>query len=120
MHEPRLLMCLAILSATGFSAANDCDRACLKSTLDQYLIAVTKHDPAAAPLSPGFRQTENSVVVRSPNGMWKTATALGKIQRRYADPVTGQVGYFGVVIEDSPASAIVTVRLIVEQRKITE
>src|SRR6185436_11383756 len=76
-----------------------CDRACLKTTLDQYLNAVVKHDPAAAPLLPGFRQTDNSVVVRPPNGVWKTVTALGKVQRRYLDPVSGQAGYFGTVEE---------------------
>jgi hypothetical protein len=51
--------------------------------------------------------------------MWKTVTALGKLQRRYADPVSGQVGYFGTV-EEGGNSAIVTVRVKVENRKITE
>ena len=100
-------------------AADDCDRACLKSTLDQYLNAVAKHDPAAAPLFVGFRQTENAVVVRPGTGMWKTITGLGKMQRRYLDPVSGQAAYFGT-IEEGEASAIATVRVKVEKRKITE
>src|SRR4029077_19948002 len=41
-----------------------CDRACLKTTLDQYLNAVTKRDPSAAPLFLGFRQTEDGAVVK--------------------------------------------------------
>ena len=54
---------LALLGGTHvFAAANDCDRACLKTALDQYLNAVIKHDPSAAPLFVGFRQTENAVV----------------------------------------------------------
>src|SRR5437762_2518981 len=60
----RLIPAAIVSSATLFGAANDCDRACLKSTLDQYMNAVVKHDPAAAPLLVGFRQTENAVVVR--------------------------------------------------------
>ncbi|HXD74447.1 MAG TPA: hypothetical protein VN628_11950, partial [Vicinamibacterales bacterium] len=55
------------------AAGPSCDRACLKSTLDAYLNAVVKHDPAAAPLMIGFRQTENSVAVRPGTGLWKTA-----------------------------------------------
>jgi hypothetical protein len=112
----------AVVLAAGvnaFAAANDCDRACLRSALDQYLNAVVKHDPAAAPLLTGFRQTENAVVVRPGSGTWKTVTGLGKVQRRYIDPVSGQAGYFGT-IEESGDPAIVTVRLKVENRKIAE
>ena len=108
-----------LCAARVFAAPNDCDRACLKTTLDQYLNAVIKHDPSAAPLFTGFRQTENAVVVRTGAGMWKTVTGLGKLQRRYLDAVSGQAGYFGIV-EEGSESAIVTVRVKVERRKITE
>ena len=116
----RVLACAAFLLPHGnLFAANDCDRACLKTALDQYLNAVIKHDPSAAPLFVAFRQTENASVVRLGTGMWKTMTALGKLQRRYLDPVSGQAGYFGIV-EEGTSSAIVTVRIKVEGRKITE
>jgi len=48
-----------------------------------------------------------------------SVTGLGKMQRRYLDPVSGQAGYFGIV-EEGSKSAIVTVRVKVENRKITE
>src|ERR671930_511340 len=86
---------LLILAANVFGAA-DCDRACLRNALDQYLSAVTKHDPTAAPLFIGFRQTENATVVKLGTGLWKTATALGKVQRRFVDPISGQAAYFGL------------------------
>src|SRR5689334_8976727 len=100
-------------------AADDCDRACLKSMLGQYLSAVSKHDPSAAPLFAGFRQTENAVVKRPGTGMWQTMTGLGRLQRYYMDSVTGQAAYFGIVNEGTNES-IVTVRVRVERRKITE
>ena len=78
-------------------SAQACDRACLRTMLDQYLAAVIKHDPAAAPLVVGFRQTENAINVRPGNGVWKTVTGLGKVQRRYLDPVSGQAGFYGTV-----------------------
>jgi hypothetical protein len=117
----RLLTCLALVAAGCGSlfGAVDCDRACLRTTLDQYLTAVAKHDPPSAPLFIGFRQTENATVVKLGSGVWKTVTALGKVQRRYLDPVSGQAGYFGL-IEESGAPAIATVRLKVENKKISE
>jgi hypothetical protein len=101
------------------AAAQTCDRACLRTMLDQYLTAVIKHDPVGAPLVVGFRQTENAINTRPPNGVWKSVTALGDVQRRYFDPVTGQAAYFGTVMEGASA-AIVTVRVRVENRQITE
>jgi hypothetical protein len=122
MSVKRWLTCAGfVLAATAnlSAAANDCDRACLRTALDQYLNAVIKHDPSAAPLFVGFRQTENAVVVRPGTGTWKTVTALGKVQRRYLDPVSEQAAYFGTVDEGSER-AIVTVRVRIENRKITE
>jgi hypothetical protein len=115
----RIAAVVLVLGVNAFGAGNDCDRTCLRNSLDQYLNAVLKHDPAAAPLSFGFRQTENAVVVRPGMGTWKTVTGLGKVQRRYMDPVSGQAGYFGTV-EESGDPAIVTVRVKVDNRKITE
>src|SRR5213594_4677989 len=90
-----LALTMAVLGFTGnLFGANDCDRACLKTTLDQYLNAVIKHDASAAPLLIGFRQTENATVVKLGNGVWKTITGLGKVQRRYVDAISGQAGYF--------------------------
>jgi hypothetical protein len=96
-----------------------CDRDCLRSTLDRYLDAVVAHDPSKAPLVVGFRQTENAINVAPGNGVWKSVTALGKVQRRYFDPVSGQAGYYGTVTEGAE-TAVVTVRLRVENRELTE
>jgi hypothetical protein len=96
-----------------------CDRACLRTMLDQYLAAVVKHDPSAAPLVVGFRQTENAINVRPGNGVWKTVTSLGKVQRRYFDAVSGQAAYYGTV-EEGASPAVVTIRVRVENRQLTE
>jgi hypothetical protein len=108
-----------VVSVTPVSAQNSCDRACLTTMLDQYLGAVMAHDPAKAPLVVGFRQTENAINVRPGNGVWTTVTGLGKVQRRYVDPVSGQAAYYGTV-EESGSTAIVTVRVRVEDRRLTE
>ena len=115
MLRPTLLGLIALGSACGAP----CDRVCLKAALDQYLNAVVQHKPAAAPLSVGFRQTENAMVRRPGTGLWQSAKALGKLQRRYFDPDSGQAGYFGT-FEEASGPAIATLRLKVEDRKITE
>jgi hypothetical protein len=114
----RLIVFASFLLTPAFAA--DCDRACLKGLLDQYLNAVVQHKPEAAPLSPGYRQTENAVVSRPGTGIWQTARGLAKVQRRYFDTVTSNVAFFGTLDEASGTAAVVTLRLKVEDRKITE
>ena len=113
----RTFVFLALTGSAG--AAAPCDRNCLKSALDLYLNAMVTHKPAAAPLSTGFRQTENAVVRRLGTGLWESAKGLGKVQRRYFDPETGQAAYFGL-LEESAGPVIATLRLKVEDRKVTE
>ena len=118
----RWIVCSVMMMAVGTASApaqEACDRACLRTMLDQYLNAVIKHDPAAAPVVVGFRQTENAINVRPGNGVWKSVTALGAVQRRYLDPVSGQAAYYGTM-EESGGTAIVTVRVRVEGRRLTE
>ncbi len=115
----KTLLCAALALAGTNTFAATCDRACLTTTLNQYLTALVKHDPAAAPLGIAFRQTENAVVSLPGAGLWQSTTALGKLQRRYFDTTTEQAGYFGT-IEEAAGPAIVTLRLKVEDRKITE
>ena len=114
-----LVLMVSSSLALAADPAHDCDRSCLKSTLDTYLQAILKHDPSAAPLAVGYRHTENAINVPRGEGVWKSVTGLGKVQRRYADEVSGQVAYYGIV-EESGKLAIVTARLKVEDREITE
>jgi len=106
-------------NVSNASAQGGCDRPCLRTLLDRYLAAVIKHDPTAAPLVVGFRQTENAINVSPGGGVWKSVTALGKMQRRYLDEVSGQAGYYGL-IEEGGTVALATVRLRVQNRKLTE
>jgi hypothetical protein len=117
MIKPLLIAALALSSANVLAAP--CDRACLSTALDQYLAALVKHDPAAAPLGLGFRQTENAVVVLPGTGLWQSVTALGMLQRRYFDSTSEQAAYFGTLTE-AAGPAIVNLRLKVEDRKIME
>src|SRR6478735_4386048 len=96
-----------------------CDRACLDGTLSRFLDAVVARDPARAPLAIGFRQTQNSVLTPAGQGAWQTVTAIGPVQRRYFDPITGNAEFFGVVT-DGGQPAVASLRLRVENGAITE
>src|ERR1044071_2150588 len=112
-------VCAVGMTARSAEAQSNCDRACLRETLDRYLSAVVAHDPARASLVVGFRQTENGINPRPGDGVWKTVTALGKMQRRYLDATSGQAGYYGLV-EEGSSVALATGGLRGQNRKVTE
>jgi hypothetical protein len=119
----RLFHTAAVFASVLPALGSTCDRACLKSSLDQYLQAILKHDPRAAPLFLGYRHTENALVVKPGEGAWKSVTSIGKVDRRYYDPVTGQAAFFGILnegVEPVVTPVVTTVRIRVEDRKITE
>lgn len=123
MLRLRVMSCFGLLSlafaSTGTFAQATCDRACLGTMLDRYLAAVVANDPAAAPIVVGLRQTENAINTAPGNGVWQSVTGLGEVQRKYVDEVSGQAAYFGTVREGAE-TPIVTVRVRVQNRQITE
>lgn len=113
------LLALACTLLSPSVLAQDCDRSCLTSHLNVYLDAVVAHNPAAADLWAGFRQTENAVVIPEGQGVWQNVTGLGSVQRRYLDPVQGQAGYYGTVMMGEE-EAVVALRLKVQRDQVTE
>lgn len=105
--------------SAGLAQAANCDRSCLRATAEKYLAALVKNNSSKAPLAKNIRYTENAVDVKPGDGLWKTATALGQFQRIYVDAVQGQAAYFGL-IEEAGMPAIVSVRLKIVDRKVTE
>ncbi len=114
-----LAVVLVVFDPPASLAQDTCDRACLRTMLDRYLDAVVENDPDAAGLVVGFRQTENAINVPPGKGMWQSVTGLGRVDRRYYDEVSGQAAYFGTV-EEGDATAIVTVRVRVQNQRLTE
>jgi hypothetical protein len=94
-------------------------RADLYKVLDSYLAALKVRDPSRVKWAPRVRNTENNVALRVGDGLWGTITALGSYDLRFADPLTGQVGYFGTVTETEETAGF-TVRLKVENGLVAE
>jgi hypothetical protein len=94
-------------------------RAALYAALDGYLAALLARDPARARWAARVRHTENNVALRIGDGLWNTITGFGDYDLRFADPDTGQVGFFGVVEETNNRSPI-ALRLKVTAEGIEE
>jgi hypothetical protein len=94
-------------------------RAELYRVLDTYLAALKERNPQRVRWAPRVRNTENTVPLMVGDGLWGTITALGSYDLRFADPLTGEVGYFGTVTETTDTSAY-TLRLKVENGLVAE
>ena len=104
---------------TSLPKESVCDRACLYRHLDAYLEALVDKDPGRLPWAKSARTSENNVELAIGDGLWGTISGLEDYQVRFADPVEGQVGYFGAV-EETGAISPFALRLKVADGRITE
>src|SRR5512147_1301298 len=91
----------------------DCNRACLEGFVNRYLDALVAHDPSRLPLADNVVFVENQQVLKLGDGLWRTATGLGRYRHYFADPERGQAGLIGV-IEESGTKIIFDLRLAIE------
>jgi hypothetical protein len=108
-----------------------CQRDCLEGFVNRYLQAMAdgKVDPAL--FSPTARFTENGIELPLGNeGLWATASGVGKYKLYVPDVETQQIGFLGTVLEQASSSATgpqrppelvgLSLRLRIEDGKITE
>lgn len=86
------------------------DRIGLYAVLDGFLAALNAGDHTRLDWAAGANHSENNVMLEIGDGVWGTIQKLGDYQLRFADTRTGQVGFFGTVIEAIEESAF-TLRL---------
>ncbi len=115
-----LVLALAVSApATAPAQTGACDRVCLEGFLNQYLDALVARDPARLPLTREAKYTENGVQLNLGDGMWGPKVVMGSYKLYFADPKSGQVGFYGSVQEHGHP-AILGLRLKIEDRKISE
>ncbi len=114
-----LLVLILIGASSGYAAAADCDRECLRGFLTQYLDALVAHNPNALPLSKEVRFTENSVEMHLGDGLWKDASRIRPYRQDVLDTRQG-VAATQVVVEEAGSPALLVLRLKVAKKKITE
>ena len=103
-----------------FAHSEACDRACLNGFVDSYLQSVVAHDPSRALIQTNARFTENARPQPIGDGLWKSASEAPAAFRIYVpDPVSQQVGFFGVM-KRSDTRIVLALRLKIENHKIAE
>src|SRR6202044_592753 len=109
---------LLAFTAQMSTAADSCNRACLRETLDAYVSALVAHKPIEAPFASTVRSTQNGAVTPIGEGLWRTA-GLPERRRNAFDPQTGNaVTQLLLQVDGTPALAFI--RIKVANRHITE
>jgi hypothetical protein len=117
-----LLVSLGLLASARVTQTQSgpCGRACLVKLVDSYLAAVVAHDPSQVKLSPDVKFVENTVPMKPGEGLWKTASGAPTTFKIYVpDPVSEEVGFLGVMQEDSKPIEL-GLRLKVRNGQISE
>lgn len=115
------LLALLIFGASlQAQTARPCDRACLENFVDLYMEALIAHKPAQVALAPRVKNTEDGVRLEPGDGFWRTAQSKGSYRLFNADVETGQVVFLGTMREVPSLPVIVSIRLKVVNRQITE
>ena len=110
---------LVVMLPLATWAADPCDRACLEHHVDAYIDAMIAHDPGRLALALDARYTENDQELRFGDGLWNTTSGRGKYRLFVADTDSGEVGFFGTVLENG-TPLLIALRLRVDEQLITE
>jgi hypothetical protein len=115
----------ALCAQSGGGKSGACDRACLEGFVDQYLDAVTAHDPKLVPLAKNVKFTEDGQKLVIPDGLWNSMVGKGTYRLFVTDPQAGSVAFIGTIKEegrkaDEPIAGVIALRLKVDNRQISE
>jgi hypothetical protein len=106
-------------SASAAPQGPACDRQCLADIADQFLTALAARNAAALPLAEQVRYTENGQELALTDGLWGTASEVGKYRQIFADSRGDQVGLYASLRENGFAILLAT-RLKLAGGRITE
>jgi hypothetical protein len=118
-----LIMSVAIAGGIGSAFAapkTNCDRQCLVNMMQQYLAAMVKHDPKAAPFADAVKFTENAAAMPIGKGLWETVSGGPTSFQIYAaDPVV-QAAACLVIMKEKDKDVLLGARIKVVDGKISE
>lgn len=100
-------------------AADICQRSCLEEMAGRYLDALAARNAAALPLAANLRYTENGQELALTDGMWGTASEVGKYRQVFADSRGDEMGLFATLRENGLLVLLAT-RLKMSGGQITE
>jgi hypothetical protein len=115
----------ALSAQNGAAKSGACDRACLEGLVDQYLDAMTAHDPKLVPLAKNVRFTENGQKLVIPDGLWNSMVGKGTYRLFVDDPQAESVAFIGTIKEEGrmpgeSIAGVIALRLKLQNRQISE
>jgi len=113
------LFIVALAAGPSTALAADCNRDCLRGVITQYLDAMVAHKPAALPLAPKVRFTEDTVEMKLGEGLWKNASKIRAYRQDVLDVRQG-VAASQVIVEEGGSPVMLMLRLKVVDKKISE
>src|SRR5499427_8670312 len=109
-----LIFVLTLLRALPAAAA-ECDRACLRGVVTQYLDAFVAHQPNAA-FAPNFMYVEDTIETKPGGGFWKEATKLRPYRLDVLDVRQGVAGTMTIVEVDGAPAMVAAVAKVVDRK----
>jgi hypothetical protein len=110
---------LGALAVSGQGAGASCDRDCLRGWITRYLDAMVAHNPAALPLAPNARFTEDTKDLKLGEGLWKGASKLRGYRQDILD-VRQSVAASQVIVEEAGMPVMLMLRLKIADGKLSE
>jgi hypothetical protein len=119
MPNKAIALLLMLSPWTAFAGGEPCDRRCLETFAQQYLAALTEHDPAKLAWSSHARFSENGVLLKPGEALWSTISALTPVSDFAADPQSGNVSLFASITEGK-RPALLSARLRISHGAVVE
>jgi hypothetical protein len=114
---------LLSLSAAGLIASPQgeasCDRDCLRGFVTQYLNAMVAHNPGILATTPSVKFTEDTQTTKLGEGLWKSVSAIRSYRQDFID-VRQSTTITHVVVEENGMPLLFTLRLKIDNKKISE
>ena len=114
-----IVLVLAFAPWTSFAAGEPCDRRCLEVFAQQYLAALSEHDPSKIAWSRHAQFSENGVPLKPGEALWSTISAITPVNDFAVDPKSGNVSLFASITEGK-RPALLSARLRISHGAVVE
>src|SRR5262252_900251 len=120
-----LLVGMTLLSLSAFGLMGSpqgnasCDRECLRGFVTQYLNAMVAHNPGMLATTPNVKFTEDTQKLKLGEGLWKSASGIRSYRQDFID-VRQSTTITHVVVEEDKMPLLFTLRLKIENKKVSE
>jgi predicted SnoaL-like aldol condensation-catalyzing enzyme len=119
MPNKAIALLLALAPCAAFASGEPCDRRCLEGFAQQYLAALSEHDPSKLAWSQDARFSENGVPLKPGEALWSTISGVTPVNDFAVDPASGNISLFASILEGK-RPALLSARLKISHGAVVE